>query len=42
MDYDIAKIIIVGGMSAISLLLPTLLIAMAVYTREPAEAKAGS
>jgi len=40
MDYDIAKIVIVGGMSLISVLLPTLLIGMAVYTREPAAAKA--
>ena len=40
MDYDLAQIFFVGGMSVITLVLPTLLIGMAVLTREPSPAKA--
>ena len=39
MDYDIAQIFFVGGMSVISVLLPTLLIGMAIYTRTPTAAE---
>ena len=38
MDYDIAQLFFVGGMSAIVLFLPTLLVAMA-YIMRPARTK---
>ena len=40
MDYDIAQLFFVGGMSAIVVVLPTLLVAMAYIVR-PGTTKAG-
>jgi len=39
---DLATLLVVGGMSAICLFLPTLLIGMAVFTRDPGSPRSNS